>query len=202
MWKLAFAPLVLALQAPLLAQPLELILLRHGDKLVQRGDYNLSPNGLLRAINLARLLPACFGAIDGIGVYGFNLKTQKNARSYQSAVPLAVATGLNIKSFPEADRHGDAVAAELLHAPWSQGKRLVLFWEHRRLPALAAALGWPLMEPIAAKDFGGLYQLRYSAGTFVPQVSHARHSELFQRPCFRQARSPLPVVPLPDSSLP
>ena len=200
---MAFAPLVVALQAPpLQAQPLELILLRHSDKLVQRGDYNLSPNGLLRAMNLARLLPACFGAIDGIAAYGFNLNTQKNARSYQSAVPLAVATGLNIRSFPEADRRGDAVAAELLHAPWSQGKRLVLFWEHRHLPGLAAALGWPLMEAIDSQDFDGLYQLRYSPGQFVPQVSRSRQSAWFQLPCFRQSRSLLPVVPLPESSSP
>ena len=36
----------------------EVILVRHGDKDIQRGDFNLSPTGFLRAIALGRLIPA------------------------------------------------------------------------------------------------------------------------------------------------
>ena len=192
------ALLLLALsQGPLLAQPKEVILLRHGDKLIPRTSYNLSPKGLRRAIAIGRLLPACFGPIDQIGSFMFRINSQKNARSYQSAVPLAVATGINIILFTDSASSTSDVGARLLQAGWAQGQRLVLFWEHRRMPALAKALGWAGMPPIADDDFGGLYQLRYTQGTFRPEVSVSRQSDLFQQSCFIHAKSTLPVVPLP-----
>jgi len=43
------------------AAAMEVILLRHADKDVRRGDYNLSPVGFQRSIALATLIPACFG---------------------------------------------------------------------------------------------------------------------------------------------
>ena len=49
------------------AQPAEVMLLRHGDRDRVRGDFYLSLKGFLRAVNLGRLLPACFGPIDQIG---------------------------------------------------------------------------------------------------------------------------------------
>ena len=79
------------------AVALEIILVRHADKDSQRGDYNLSPAGFRRAINLARLIPACFGTPSGITTYVLDPLTSKNARSYQSAVPLAVASGATIR---------------------------------------------------------------------------------------------------------
>ena len=82
--------------APALAQPAEVILMRHGDKDRQRGDYNLSPRGFRRAINLGRLLPACFGPIERIGSYRLAVQSQKNARSYQTAVPSVSYTHLTL----------------------------------------------------------------------------------------------------------
>ena len=183
--------------APALGQPAEVILLRHGDKDRQRGDYNLSPRGFRRAINLGRLLPACFGPIQRIGSYRLAVASEKNARSYQTAVPLAVATGLNIKMFTDSADGTPYDGAELLQAGWAQGKTVVLFWEHRRMPALAMALGWDGMGAIGKDDFDGLYRLRYTPGKFLPDVSVSRESELFQQACFVNATSPLPAVPLP-----
>ena len=82
-----------------IAQPAEVILFRHGDKDRKRGDFNLSPQGFRRAVNLGRLLPACFGPIEHIGSYMFKIGTQQNVRSFQTAMPLAVATGINILMF-------------------------------------------------------------------------------------------------------
>ena len=179
------------------AQPAEVILLRHGDKDRVRGDFNLSPKGFRRAVNLGRLLPACFGPIDQIGSYMFTVGSQKNVRSFQTAMPLAVATGINIVMFTDSANNSFGNGAELLKAEWAQGKKFVLFWEHRRIPELAAALGWDGMDPIDNDDFGGLYRLRYGPGNFVPDVTVARQSDLFQKQCFLQADSPLPAVPLP-----
>ena len=179
------------------AQPAEVILLRHGDKDRVRGDFNLSPKGFRRAVNLGRLLPACFGPIDQIGSYMFTVDTQKNVRSFQTAMPLAVATGINIVMFTDSSNNSSGNGAELLTAEWAQGKRMVLFWEHRRMPELAAALGWDGMQPVENDDFGGLYRLRYSPGNFVPDVTVARQIDLFDKQCFLEAESALPVVRRP-----
>ena len=124
------------------AQPAEVMLLRHGDKDRVRGDFYLSLKGFLRAVNLGRLLPACFGPIDQIGFYMFAVGSQKKVRSFQTAMPLAVATGINIMMFTHSANNSSGKGAELLKAEWAQGKKIVLFWEHRRIPELAAALGW------------------------------------------------------------
>ena len=201
MLKLVAAVLVAMglLHSSALAQPAEVILLRHGDKDPERGDFNLSPRGFRRAVNLGRLLTACFGPIDQIGSYTFTVDTDKNVRSYQTAMPLAVATGINVEIFTDSAVSTSSDGAELLQADWAQGKKVVLFWEHRRIPALAAALGWEGMEPIDNDDFGGLYRLQYTPGNFVPEVTVARQGDLFQKQCFLEADSPLPAVRLPQS---
>ncbi len=191
-------PLPALLPAPLRAEPRLVILVRHADKDVQRGDPNLSPAGLRRALRLGRLLPACFGPVDRLGSYGFNAGNQKNARSYQTAVPLAVATGLPIRLFGGGEDDSPAAPPDLRQDLWLAGRSAVLVWEHRRLPALAAILGWPAMGPIAADDFDDLVVLRYSgvAGE-PPAVTRHRQSSLLRQPCYQRAVSPLPLVPLP-----
>jgi hypothetical protein len=185
------------LPAPAEAMPREVILMRHGDKDTSRGDSNLSPEGFLRSVNLGRLLPACFGPIDRIGTFEFAFDTQKNARSYQTAVPLAVATGLQIRVFRGVIENTQLAGSLMREEPWAADQRLVLFWEHQRLPGLERALGWEGMQPIDDADFDNLYLLRFNPGEALPQVEQLSQKQLFQRPCFRDAVSPLPVVPLP-----
>ena len=180
------------------AEPRQVLLVRHADKDVDRGDPNLSPAGLLRAIRLGRLLPACFGPVERLGSYGFNPGSQKNARSYQTAVPLAVATGLPIRLFSGGDDDSPAAPADLRQDPWLAGRSVVLVWEHRRLPALAAELGWPAMAAIADDAFDDLVVLRYDAAPGQPPtVTRHQQSALLRQPCYQRAVSPLPQVPLP-----
>jgi hypothetical protein len=64
-WKLAFALFGIAAAvlpiAPARATPEMVLLLRHGHKSGEAGDYNLSPQGFERAVALAPLLLRCFG---------------------------------------------------------------------------------------------------------------------------------------------
>jgi len=144
-----------------LALPREVLLLRHGHKDSQRGDYNLSPQGFARAIALGRLLPQCFGLPSQIRTFALDMVTSKNARSYQTAVPLAVATGVNIGIVVESPHASRKFGERLLQNPLFNGGRVVLVWEHRRLPELARGLGWAGMAPIADDDFDQLVRLRY-----------------------------------------
>jgi hypothetical protein len=172
--------------APVLAAS-EVILMRHGDKDSVRGDYNLSPAGFQRSMALARLIPACFGAPTAITTFYLDPDTSKTARSYQSAVPLGVATGVNIRIALASRDDSYAVGQQLRRGAGSPSERVVLFWEHRRMPELARGLGWPAMPPIPDDDFDQLIVFRFRAPGAVPEVSRMRQNDLLQQPCYQQA---------------
>jgi len=190
---LQLVPLVVLfwLQMPAASAGFEVILMRHGDKDPARGDFNLSPAGFARAIGLARLIPACFGLPSEIHTYLLDLQSSKNARSYQSAVPLAVATGLNIRVALSSQDHSFEIGQQLRRRAGGPQARLVLFWEHRRMPELARGLGWDGMSPIAEDDFDQLWLFRYASPEAPPRVSVVHQSDLVRQACFRSAQSPL-----------
>jgi hypothetical protein len=172
------------------AAALDVILVRHADKDVRRGDYNLTPIGFQRSIALASLIPACFGAPSRIITFYIDPITMKNARSYQSAVPLAVATGLNIM-IDQASRMNSFEQGQMIRNTATAGsERVVMFWEHRRIPELARGLGLDGLPEIANDDFDQLILFRFAGPGAVPQVQRYSQRELFQRPCYRQAPSP------------
>jgi acid phosphatase (class A) len=192
-----FWPLTLtvAMAAGPAAAAHEVILMRHGDKDSQRGDYNLSAIGFQRALALARLIPACFGKPSAITTFYLDPESSKNARSYQSAVPLGVATGVNIRIAKGSlsDSYGEGQG--LRQAPLGPESRTVLFWEHRRMPELARGLGWAAMPPIDNNDFDQMFVFRFAAPGAVPEVTTYRQSEQFRRPCFLNATTPWSVPP-------
>jgi len=190
-WSVCLAPVLLALLASTTpAAALELILLRHADKDVARGDFNLSPQGFQRAMGLARLIPGCFGNPDRIISFFFDPLSGKNSRSYQSAVPLAVATGTPIQIALDSPGASQRIGEGIRRGRYGKDQRLVLFWEHRRMPVLAQGLGWPGMEPIADDDFDALFVFRYAAAGAAPQVQALRQAQLSQLPCFRNTALP------------
>lgn len=164
--------------APARAIPELVLLLRHGHKSGVAGDYNLSPQGFERAIALASLLPRCFGRPSQIRTFDLDPESSKNARSYQTAVPLAVATGVNISIDIGSRENSFRSGRHILTDPSFDGRRVVLFWEHRRLPELAAGLGWPTMAPIGDDDFDQLIVLRYRPAEPQPEVTHYSQSRL------------------------
>lgn len=79
------------------AQPAQVILMRHGHKGSASNNYNLSPIGFQRANALATVIAACYGTPSHVVTYFLDPDTSQNARSYQTAVPLAVASGVKIR---------------------------------------------------------------------------------------------------------
>jgi hypothetical protein len=180
---------------PVQARPAQVLLMRHGHKGSAGNNYNLSPTGFQRALGLASVIPACFGTPSHITTYFLDPETSKNARSYQTAVPLAVASGVNIRIDRSSVVDSLQSGRSMLSNPAYSGGLLVVFWEHRHLPQLAAGLGWPEMPPIADNDFDLLYRLRYGRGETTPQVSRFSQSALLDgsQPC-SQAPVPFTVV--------
>ena len=179
----ALAGLVVGSTAPAKAKPAQVILMRHADKDRRRGDYNLSPAGLERAMRLSKIIPTCFGSPDRIFTYEFNLDSMKNARSYQSAVPLAVVTGINIDIVQSSMNHSELYGEQVLGNKDYDGKKLVFFWEHRRLPFLAKGLGYDTMSPIGENQFDLLVLLTYPEGSQKPRVKVMSQDELFTHDC-------------------
>lgn len=152
------------------ARPAQVLLIRHGHKDGDPANFNLSRLGLERSMALATLIPACFGKVTQIVAYAFNPDTGRNARSYQSAVALAVATGVNIRVDPTSERDSRQAGRRILGDPTNDGGLVVVFWEHRRLPLLASGLGWTAMPAVAETDFDRLDLLRYDTGVGPPSV--------------------------------
>ncbi|MFZ0406946.1 MAG: hypothetical protein WAM11_02380 [Cyanobium sp.] len=180
----------------------EVIILRHGDKDKVRGDFNLSPKGFLRAIALARLIPGCFGNPSGISTYYLDPDTSKNARSYQTAVPLGVYTGVNIRVITDSPERSFYYGRETREAIEGSNRLQVLFWEHRRMPLLAQGLGWKAMPQIPDDDFDQLILLHYSKPGKPPRVERFSQNTLFRSTCFAKALKSLPldvnIAPLLD----
>ena len=192
----AAAVLVVGTSASPSAAAMDVILMRHADKDVQRGDYNLSPLGFQRAVALATLIPACFGKPDRIITFVLDPNSSRNARSYQTAVPLAVATGVNIR-IDEASRMDSFEQGQRLRRDASAAnERVVVFWQHERMPALARGLGWDAMPAVGGDDFDQLILFRLAAPGAVPEVQRYSQRELFQRPCYRQGAGLLPGGPI------
>jgi acid phosphatase (class A) len=177
------------------ATPAQVILIRHGDKDSQRGDYNLSPSGFNRALRLGRMIPVCFGVPNQIRTFELDSVSGKNSRSYQTAVPLAVATGVNIGIVMGSTTSSERFGGDVLDSKTFDGTKAVFFWEHRHLPDLAKGLGWSSMAPIDADDFDRLVLLSYSAGSKTPKVETFSQQDLFQRPCASLTPSALPQAP-------
>ena len=169
------------------------MLLRHADKDILRGDYNLSPKGFLRAIALARLIPGCFGNPVSLSSFYVDPDTSKNARSYQSAVPLGVASGVNIRIVTQSPEQSFEFGTQLRQSIAGTRGLHVLFWEHRRMPDLARGLGWDAMPPIAEDDFDQLILLRYDKTSSKPRVQRLSQRELFSQACFTMALRASPV---------
>lgn len=174
------------------ATPELVVLMRHGHKGPGGTNYNLSAQGFERAIALASLLPRCFGRPSQIRSFYLDPLSSKNARSYQTAVPLAVATGVDIAIDLGSREDSFRSGRHILSDPTVAGGRVMLFWEHRRLPQLAAGLGWPAMAPIADDDFDQLVVLRYRPTLRQPEVRIYSQAQLLDG---RQRCESLPEPP-------
>lgn len=192
------------LQAPVWAGPALIVLLRHGHKehshssLQPTPNFNLSAAGFLQAQRLAEIVPACLaeGRPLHLGSYHFDPVSGKNARSYQTLVPLAVVSRRNIRVFETSATQSEAIGRRLRHDPLYNGAVVVLVWEHRRLPELARGLGWTTMAPIKDDDFDGLWLLRYGDSAQLDAVEVLSQRALMQRPCYRLARNrAAPLLP-------
>jgi hypothetical protein len=186
--------MLLAAELALPPRPALVVLIRHGHKDAPGGsdhsgtaNYNLSSIGLAQAQRLAAVVPTCLQESRPLHLisHGFHPDSGKNARSYQTLVPLAISSGVNIRMLPEAEADSRGSGNRLLADPQYGGGVMVIAWEHRRLPQLARGLGWPSMPTVDDDDFDSLWLLRYEPGLASPVVRRFSQQALARLDCAR-----------------
>ena len=123
--------------APLMAQPREILIIRHAEKPDSADDPNLTPRGYARAAALVQFFSASFDTAD----YLFATQASKHSnRPVETLTPLATALHMPLAS-KVADADYMSLAQDILTNPQYTGKRLIICWHHGTIPALAKALG-------------------------------------------------------------
>lgn len=151
------------------AFPKQIVIIRHGDKLVQpESGAALSPKGMIRSIAFAFYYLNKFGEPDYI--FAVDPKSGKGSsiRELQTVAPLANMLAAKHPDngfpilYPDQSSEYSKLADELLNNKNFDGKRILICWNHRFIPQLTAQLGvkrflksWP------ADDYDTVYLIKY-----------------------------------------
>jgi len=146
-----------------LATPLQILIIRHGEK---DGGNGLSTLGFERAQKLVSFFETDPQAtVDGIPVAIFAMAQNGldgSIRPIQTVTPLAEALGLTVQTPFVRDDYPSLVKS-ILSNPSLNGKKILICWEHKVIPAMAAAFG---VKPQPAdwddSDFDTVYEINYS----------------------------------------
>jgi hypothetical protein len=130
--------LVVSFAAPCAyAKPDQVIIIRHGEKPDQGAD--LSPRGRQRAAALAPFF-LDGGAPSPVAIYAQRSTDQRpSRRPLETVAPLARELKLDVKTCDHDDYA--AMVKEILGKAEYDGKVVLICWEHKAIPDLAAALG-------------------------------------------------------------
>lgn len=136
-------------------QPLVVYAVRHAEKVTERGDPELSPEGTARAAELARVLADV--PVDAI--YSTNTK-----RTRTTAQPLATAKGLEIQSYAPG-RLAPTLAA-------GTARCVVVVGHSNTVPALLRGLG-AAYEPKLLQGYDDLFLAFHTTG--APLIQHLHY---------------------------
>lgn len=159
--KSRFLVLLLVLVTRSLADPLQVLLIRHGEKPEGKRDPHLTAAGSQRAARWAELLGTCDPRPEIL------LATKPSAehpslRPIETLQPLADRLKLKIETPFLSDAHASLAATIRTNARFT-GRSVVICWVHQSLPELARELG-ATNAPATwhGEDYGSVWRLTYS----------------------------------------
>ncbi|MHB8520603.1 MAG: hypothetical protein ACYDH9_07580 [Limisphaerales bacterium] len=182
---------VLAAAQWAVAQPAQIILIRHAEKSDDPNDVHLSPAGEKRARELVAFLTTDPKLTKhGPPVALFATQTTRHGRgqrTQETLAPLATDLQLRIEA-PYLSDNYEALARMILANPKYEGKTVVICWNHEQIPQLTAALGVRPPPPKWKENiYDRVYLITYRGGTTrlkdLPQnfsagaTKHKKHSE-------------------------
>jgi broad specificity phosphatase PhoE len=149
--------------------PRQIILMRHAEKPDDPTNPKLSPQGRMRAQQLATYIPKTFKHIDFLFAAA---PSKHSVRPIETIKPLAQAIGAPINK-DIADQDYPVLAHHLLTHQKYDGSLVVACWHHGHLPDLAEALG-ASSEAVGGRwddaVFNLIWQLDYPPATAVPTL--------------------------------
>lgn len=152
----AIAMSLAVLPGAAMAAPDKVVLIRHGEK-PESGD-NLSCQGENRALQLPKVLHEKFSVPDHTLVPALETgKSTHHARMFQTVTPFAVKYGLKIDS-KYGETEYDKVARHVL----KKSGTVLLVWEHKAIPNIAAALGVANPPEWKGADFDSIWVITFS----------------------------------------
>ena len=124
------------------AAPAEVLIIRHAEK--PKSGPHLNDRGRQRAEALVKFFetsPAMTRFGTPVAIYGAAPKKDGGSvRSIETVTPLAKDLGLDVDQ-DYTKKEVDDAAREILHDHRYDGKMVLLAWEHKKIPDLAAAFG-------------------------------------------------------------
>jgi len=150
------------------AQPAQIILLRHAEKLDDPAAVNLSPRGEERALALVSLLgrrsPFTSNA-PVVALYATRVtKHDHSRRTGETLAPLSKDLDLPVNTLIDSDNYS-VLATRVLNNPAYRGKTVIICWTHHDIAQLAGALGVrPPPAPWKDKTFDRLWIIAYREG--------------------------------------
>lgn len=132
---------VFVLAGMAIAQPAEVIIIRHAEKPPEGND--LSQKGRERAGALVAYFletPELLEFKTPVAIYAPKVVHEHSARSSETVAPLAAALHMPInESFRKEDTQ--KLANEILHNRRYDGRMVLISWDHKMIPLIAKAFG-------------------------------------------------------------
>ena len=143
------------------ADPLQVLLIRHGEKPEGKRDPHLTTAGRERATRWAEILGTCDPRPELLLATKPSLEHPR-VRPIETLQPLADRLKLKIETPHLSDAH-DALATMIRTNARFTGRSVVICWVHQSLPELARELG-ATNAPASwhADDYGSVWRLTYS----------------------------------------
>ena len=132
------------------AQPAQIMLIRHAEKPADRHDPRLASAGRLRAQAWADYFTASPARTPDALFAAKPSRKRPSVRPIETLEPLATRLHLKIQC-PEESADFAKLAQQLLTDPRWRGKKVVVCWVHQQLPQFARALGVK-PEPLPWKE--------------------------------------------------
>lgn len=143
-----------------LADPSQVILIRHGEKPESRKDPRLTPAGRERAQAWSRYLGTCAPTPE-ILLAPLPTTQHPSVRPIETLEPLAHQLHRPIETPVPSDGYPE-LAKQLRQDARFQAKSVVICWVHQSLPQLARALGATnAPSEWVAEDYGSVWILKF-----------------------------------------
>ena len=146
------------------AAPARILIIRHGEKPVDKTDIHLSPRGFQRAQALTGLFtqqPQLLTYGRPAAIFAFNNFGDGSERGIETSTPLATTLGLPLNTNFRPDET-QQIASFIFQTATLTGKMVMIVWRHSNIQDLATALRVQNAPAWDKNVFDRIWEINYS----------------------------------------